>query len=119
MRRHKKIRIQLYLPESFEWIILSAGILDDHEVCNILEHPYDYIDGKEYYSWERYFTSLLVDKSRGTWLQYSKSKLNPVFLQGKCRQQILSVLPDAFLSILNKERREIGTCAGVSSTIKD
>ena len=36
--------IRLYLPESFEWIILSSNILEDKEVRMIIENPSDYID---------------------------------------------------------------------------
>lgn len=87
--------ICLYLPESFEWLILSSDILNDREVRNILKEPQDYIDSETYFSWERYFTSLLTEKTNGSWLQYSKSRLNPVYLKGKCREQIVAVLPDA------------------------
>ena len=90
----KNNEVRLYLPESFEWIILSSGVLDDSDIKMILDKPYEYIESRDYFSWERFFTSLLVERSRGTWLQYSKSRLNPVYLQGKCRKQILAVLPD-------------------------
>lgn len=103
-RVHKLVErragVRLYLPESFEWVILSAGILDDHEIREILEKPYAYIDSKDFFSWERFFTALLVEKSRKTWYEYSKHKLNPVYLQGKCRNQILSVLPDTIANML-------------------
>ena len=103
-RVHKLVErragVRLYLPESFEWIILSAGILDDHEIREILEKPYAYIDSKDFFSWERFFTALLVEKSKKTWYEYSKHKLNPVYLQGKCRNQILSVLPDTIANML-------------------
>lgn len=91
----------LYLPESFEWLILSSGVLDDREVREILERPHDYIDGSEYLSWERFFTKLLVDKTDGTWMQYSKARLNPAYLQGKCRERILAVLPPAMRKMLD------------------
>lgn len=98
--------IRLYLPESFEWLILSADILNDREVREILENPSEYIDSIDYFSWERFFTELLTEKSHGTWLQYSKSRLNPVYLQGKCRERILSVLPESIRSSLSsKEER--------------
>jgi len=89
----RKSEIRLYLPESFEWIILSSGVLDDNEIQKIIERPYEYIDSRDYFSWEQYFTSLLLEKSRGTWLQYTKEKLNPVYLKGKCRKQIIEALP--------------------------
>lgn len=62
----------LYLPESFEWLILSSGILKDNEIRYMLEDPSAYIDSREYISWERYFTALLVKKTEGTHLAYSK-----------------------------------------------
>ena len=86
-------RIALYLPESFEWIILSAELIDDPGLAGILDHPEDHIDSTQYTSWEQYFTALLVQKTDGTYLKYSKSKLNPVFLQGKERTAIIKAMP--------------------------
>ena len=60
--------LALYLPESFEWLILSSGILKDAETTQILQTPSGYIDSKEYFSWERYFTALLIEKAAGTYL---------------------------------------------------
>ena len=91
----RRTGICLYLPDSFEWLILSSVLIDDSEVWSILEKPYDYIDSRTFFSWERFFTAVLTDKSKGTWLQYSKSKLNPVYLEGKCLKKILEVMPDA------------------------
>lgn len=54
----------LYLPESFEWLILSSRILNDSEIDKILEVPSDYIDSEKYFSWERFFTELLIEKSK-------------------------------------------------------
>ena len=59
------------------------------------------IDGKEFFSWERYFTSLLIEKTHGTWLQYSKGSLNPVYLHGKLMQQILAALPKDIRKLLS------------------
>lgn len=87
--------IGLYLPESFEWLILCADILRDREAQAILEAPYDHIDALDYFSWERYFTALLTEKSSDTWMRYTKTRLNPVYLQPTCRDQILAVLPKA------------------------
>lgn len=97
--------ISLYLPESFEWLILSSGIIDDSEIINILKKPYDFIDSRTFFSWERFFTALLTDKSKGTWLQYSKAKLNPVYLQGKYLKQILSAMPDTIRLELYEKKK--------------
>lgn len=87
-------RIALYLPESFEWLILNAGIFDDSELKAILNAPSEYVDSKEFFSWERFFTDLLVKKSRGTYLQYNKRSLNKAYLQEKIKNKIVdNMLP--------------------------
>lgn len=91
MQRRSGIR--LYLPESFEWLLLSSDILDDTEVRHILENPSEYIESERFMSWERFFTQLLIGKTQGTWLQYAKASLNPAYLQGKSLQRIIGVLP--------------------------
>lgn len=90
----KKIdqHIHLYLPESFEWLILQSGILEDREIKNILDEPEFYIDSREYFSWERFFTSLLIHKTQGTYLSYTKSKLNPTYLQKTVMEKIMKVM---------------------------
>ena len=85
--------IHLYLPESFEWLILSSDVLDDPEVRSILDFPEKHINSQDYFSWESFFTALLTDRTRGTYMQYSKTKLNPVFLQGKYCRRIVQALP--------------------------
>ena len=39
-----KSNVKLYLPESFEWIILQSGIVDEKEIRTILLEPEQYID---------------------------------------------------------------------------
>ena len=84
-----KQNVHLYLPESFEWLILNSDLLQDKEVRKILENPEDYIDSTEFFSWEQYFTKLLIQKTEGTYLQYKKAKLNPSYLQDKNKNKIL------------------------------
>ena len=84
--------VTLYLPESFEWLILRSGLINDGSISAILECPQDYIDSNEYFSWERYFTSLLIQKTQDSYLKYSKSSLNPVYLQNNEMSKILTVM---------------------------
>lgn len=44
----EKQNVHLYLPESFEWLILNSDLLQDKEVRKILENPEDYIDSTEF-----------------------------------------------------------------------
>lgn len=76
----KKKNIHLYLPESFEWLILSSGLILDKDIKIMLEEPENYIDSAEYFSWERFFTKLLMERTEETYLKYSKSKLYNLYI---------------------------------------
>lgn len=88
----KRNNVILYLPESFEWLLLQAGIVDNASVRQILQTPEQYIDSREYFSWEQFFTKLLITETEGTYLRYNKKKLNPVYLHEKNKQRILAVV---------------------------
>lgn len=88
----------LYLPESFEWLILSSGILKDAETTQILQTPSGYIESKEYFSWERYFTALLTEKTAGTYLNYTKKTLNEAYLKDGVKNAILDQMAKVRLS---------------------
>lgn len=88
MKRRKNI--MLYLPESFEWLILLSGVLGGNEIKKILDVPSNYIESRDYFSWERFFTMLLIDESKNTYLAYSKKELNTAYLNNKIKSSILS-----------------------------
>ena len=81
--------IILYLPESFEWLILASGIINDPEIDDILKSPADHIDSKVYFSWEQFFTFLLESKTKNTPARYSKKKLSAYYLQKKNLDKII------------------------------
>ncbi|MCR5609591.1 MAG: translation initiation factor 2 [Lachnospiraceae bacterium] len=68
--------MHLYLPESFEWIILKSGIIRDKLINEILEKTEDFADSEEFFSWERFYTYKLIELTKDTYLAYNKSKLN-------------------------------------------
>ena len=86
-------RIVLYLPESFEWLVLRSGVIEDSEIKAILEEPCQFIDSKAFFSWERFFTSLLIQKSKDTYLHYNKKFLNKVYLKEKVKDKIMELVP--------------------------
>ena len=57
--------VVLYAPESFEWLLLSSNTIPNENVTEILQEPENYIDSKKYASWERFFTALLIDMTKG------------------------------------------------------
>lgn len=93
--------IFLYLPESFEWIILQSGTASSNQPLSELEHPEDYIDSQDYMSWEQYFTMLLIQLTKDDPLrQYQKSNLKPYYVQGAVRDRILKIMPEDLQKIL-------------------
>lgn len=71
----------LFLPESFEWLVLSSGVIKDSEVPEVLAHPADFIKSRDNFSWEVFFTKELIQKTADIrHLKYSKTKLNPGYL---------------------------------------
>lgn len=83
-------RFALYLPESFEWLILQSGVVIDGELKEVLQNPEDYIASEEYFSWEQYFSHLLVQKTKDSYLKYSKRTINPAYLHENIKSQILA-----------------------------
>ena len=90
-------RIAVYLPESFEWLILKSELLKDKNVEAVLKNPSDFIESKEYMSWERFFTSFLIEKTKDTYLRYSKSDLNDVYKTKKVQDKILNEIPSQLI----------------------
>lgn len=87
----------IFLPESFEWLVLKSDVIKDKLIEAILENPSDYIESQEYMSWERFFTALLVDKTKDTYLKYSKSKLNDAYKNKKIQEKVLKEIPEQLL----------------------
>lgn len=81
--------------------VVADGAAFGSQMGRILERPYDYIDGEQYLSWKRFFTKLLVDTTEETWMQYSKTRLNPAYLQGRCRERIFATLPSTMRGMLD------------------
>ncbi len=93
--------VMLYFPESFEWLILKSGIIGIKDLDAILAEPEKYIDSREFFSWERYFTDLLITATAGDSIKkYDKSQLKPYYLDGKNKDAIIAVLPEELRKIM-------------------
>ena len=86
----------IYMPESFEWLLLKANLLEDSTIGRILENPSEFIDSSVYFSWERFFTELITERTKGTYLEYRNAKLNQSFLQKNELTKIISIMPPLF-----------------------
>lgn len=89
-------KVTLYLPESFEWIILKSGIIEGNNVDAILADPSEHIESEKYFSWEQYFTALLTSlaNQQEPYKHYSKRALAPFYLQQNNVQKILAAMED-------------------------
>ncbi|MBP3782624.1 MAG: translation initiation factor 2 [Butyrivibrio sp.] len=90
-----KGNVGLYFPESFEWIILKSGVLGNNDIQSILDSPEEYIDSQKYVSWERFFTALLIERTKNDkYMRYSKTKLPEYYLTPGSVEKIRNVIPE-------------------------
>ena len=92
LQRQYPDQIAICLPESFEWLILQSGILPVHGVSEMLENPGAQIESAEYFSWEQFFTSYLIQCSENTFFAYSKSKLHTFYTVQENTKKIVAVI---------------------------
>ncbi len=80
----------LYLPESFEWLILKSGVVSGKDLDRILENPEDFIESRRFFSWERFFTDLLIFMTQDSYLKYTKRRINENYLSHDISSKIVS-----------------------------
>lgn len=100
---NERKNVALYLPESFEWMILSSGVLKNNRIDKILDSPSEFVESKDYFSWERFFTAVLIEETKDTYLAYAKKKLNPAYLNDAVKQLILSQMEKVELGWKKKD----------------
>ena len=84
-------KFSLYLPESLEWLLLKADLLGQPDTLEILEHPAEFIESSEFFSWERFFTNLLEQRTKdGPYMRYDKAKLPEFYLQEENLEKIIA-----------------------------
>ncbi|MBU5478749.1 translation initiation factor 2 [Eubacterium sp. MSJ-13] len=90
----EKNRVTLWLPESFEYLILQSGIIESKKLNEIMKNTQEYVECKKYISWERFFTHLLIEMTHDSIAEYSKSNLNHYYLQRHIVEKIISNMPN-------------------------
>lgn len=98
MNNVDRYQIMLFAPESFEYLLLCSELFTSHELKKILAEPQDYIESKQYFSWERFFTDLLVNETKDLkGKEYQKEKLNPYYLREESIVKIVNQFPKTIL----------------------
>lgn len=87
-------RISLWLPESFEYLVLKSSVIKSERLMQILENVPEYVESEKYESWERFFTELLVTLTADGVEKYSKNTLNEYYLQNWVVEKIKRQLPE-------------------------
>ncbi len=87
-----KIDCVIYAPESFEYLILSADVLDIPR--SVLSETYQYADSIKYMSWEEFYTAYLIDITRNSIAQYKKAKLADYYKTEGALKRIAAVIPE-------------------------
>ena len=81
--------IAVFLPESFEWLIMKSGLVKGAEEKT--ERPEMWADSRKYMSWEQYFTDALTELTKESRFQkYKKEKLSDYYL----REQVVSAMKE-------------------------
>lgn len=76
--------IQLWLPESFEYLLLSSPMFSKFsDFDSILSNLPDII-GSDYFSWENFFEDLLITATSDKPCTYTKSSLNDCYIKDCC-----------------------------------
>lgn len=84
-------KFSLYLPESLERLLLKADLIGQSDILEILEHPADFIESSEFFSWERFFTNLLEQRTKDIpYMRYDKAKLPEFYLQEENLKKIIA-----------------------------
>ena len=93
-QRNKERNITIWLPESFEFILLKAGVISFSGLDEILKNPSDYIECKDYLSWERFFTALAQQYGN----HYKKKKLPNYYKNDVFIEKVKNIMPKELLT---------------------
>lgn len=95
-------KLALYLPESFEWLVLKSGIINYTNLQDIIENPENYADTVKHFSWEQFFTHTLESATCNDPIKkYQKNNLLPYYTESKNQEKILAQLPAQLRSIIH------------------
>lgn len=90
LKLKSSVKFDLCLPESFEWLILKSGIIEEKGLNEILQNPSAVIESSEYFSWENYFEEYLIGITKDTFRAYLKSNLAAFYKSSQNAKRIIS-----------------------------
>lgn len=89
------LRVLVYTPESFEWLLLNTNSIGRFVNISVLTETYNYCDSVKYLSWERFYTDVLKKVLKEKLLVgYTKSKLPDQLKADKIEDEVKTLLKD-------------------------
>lgn len=88
-----KKRVSIWMPESFEYLILKSGLIESKDLEDIFISTSNYVEAGEYESWERFFTQLLISLTVAKPYRYSKNSLDEYYMRDKNVKKIVENFP--------------------------
>ena len=74
---------QLFFPESFEYVLLISPLFSDFGIADKIAHTEKYASGL-CFTWEQYYTTLLMNITAGARFHYNKTKLSACYFDKCC-----------------------------------
>lgn len=95
--------IVLWLPESFEYLLLLSGIVWRRDVPTVLKDPSEQIYSELFPTWERFFTWLVTDIMSGCrGHNYVKGILKPWYYNSANLDKFERIIPDSLKHLVDK-----------------
>lgn len=91
----------LWLPESFEELLLTSRIVTRGDVDEILQDPASQIASELFPSWERFYTWLVCDITKNkSYMAYSKSRLPKWYMTENNLEKFKAILPEVLKRLI-------------------
>ncbi len=92
-------KISVFVPESFEYLILKSGVIEIPK--SIMEETWNYADSVKYFSWEEFYTHYLADLTKNGIRKYSKARLGEYYKTAGNVDKVVSVLPKCIRDVIH------------------
>lgn len=84
--------VTVCLPESFEWLLLSSGVISGLDVKAVLETPEAFVNSEKFKSWEDFFYKYLRDKTGNSVFRNDKDCIPEAFCRGSNSAKVMALI---------------------------
>lgn len=84
--------VTVCLPESFEWLLLSSGVISGLDVKTVLETPEAFVNSEKFKSWEDFFYKYLREITGDSVFHYDKDCIPEAFCTGGNSAKVMALI---------------------------